>query len=96
MDLDAPASSFGSAPPRDFNNLPAELKAEVVSICAKQDEAFRDWLSVEGREGLVQELVRTDSMFGRSVSALFQVDKALSELAAKHLFKVHLPFLVSL
>jgi hypothetical protein len=71
-------------PRRGFNDLPSELKAEIVALAAEQDEAFKVWA---GKHYVPKETAQ-GTLFGKSVSALFRVNKELSMLSAPFLFKV--------
>ncbi|GAA5887621.1 hypothetical protein JCM6882_001473 [Rhodosporidiobolus microsporus] len=80
------ASPDPQAPRCGMNDLPTEVKARIVELCAEQDEQFKRWLS--SKTSLVADLNKHNMMHGRSVGALFQVSKEFSTLAAPHLFKV--------
>jgi hypothetical protein len=82
-------SNSDTLPRRGFNDLPPELKAQVVAAAAAQDEAFRVWLS---KGVLAKELKKRDITIGRSISSLFRVNKELSNMCAPHLFKVRFVF----
>ncbi|GAA5887589.1 hypothetical protein JCM6882_001462 [Rhodosporidiobolus microsporus] len=69
-----------------MNDLPTEIKARIVELCAEQDERFQRWLTT--RPTVAADLKKHGLMYGRSVSALFRVSKQFSELAAPFLFKI--------
>ncbi|GAA5850270.1 hypothetical protein JCM8547_001072 [Rhodosporidiobolus lusitaniae] len=70
-----------------INDLPAELKKQIVEVCAEQDERFRAWMEKEGPATLAMNLKANKWMHGKSVSALFRVSRTWSMLAAPHLFR---------
>lgn len=41
---------------RGFNDLPPELKSEIVALVAEQDEAFKAWSKEGGRVILAKQL----------------------------------------
>ncbi|GAA6032811.1 hypothetical protein JCM8097_000807 [Rhodosporidiobolus ruineniae] len=46
------SSSSNSLPlPRNLGDLPAELKARIVELCAEQDERFREWVKTQASRG---------------------------------------------
>ncbi|BGP12708.1 hypothetical protein JCM10213_008846 [Rhodosporidiobolus nylandii] len=81
-----------SPPRRTINDLPTEVKARVVEICAAQDAAFRRMLvelrHEDAASGLLDALSALDGVHGRTVSALFRTSREWSSLAARWLFKV--------
>ncbi|GAA6032820.1 hypothetical protein JCM8097_000812 [Rhodosporidiobolus ruineniae] len=79
-------SSDSLPPPRNLSDLPAELKARIVELCAEQDARFREW--VKGKPTVQAELERSSSWSGRSLSALFLSSREFSEIAAPYLFVV--------
>ncbi|GAA6032810.1 hypothetical protein JCM8097_000806 [Rhodosporidiobolus ruineniae] len=81
------AGSFDVLPTtRGFSDLPNNIQARIVQLCAEQDGRFREW--VKGQAEVSCELERNKSWYGRSLSALFQVSKKLSSLAAPHVYLV--------
>ncbi|GAA6032809.1 hypothetical protein JCM8097_000805 [Rhodosporidiobolus ruineniae] len=84
--MSSSSSPTSLPPPRNLGDLPTELKAHIVELCAEQDEAFREW--VKRRSTVAVELKKTTSWSGRSIAALFQVSKEFSALAAPHHFEV--------
>ncbi|GAA5887644.1 hypothetical protein JCM6882_001480 [Rhodosporidiobolus microsporus] len=70
-----------------MDDLPTEVKARIVELCAEQDERFK-------RELANASLLRPKygapghDVYGRSIRALFQVSKEFSGLAAPHVFQV--------
>ncbi|GAA5850236.1 hypothetical protein JCM8547_001054 [Rhodosporidiobolus lusitaniae] len=86
------STSNGIKPRRTINDLPIELKKEIVELCAEQDERFREWVAkdAEPKLKIASQLKINKSMHGKSVSALFRVSKEFSALAAPHLFQARL------
>ncbi|GAA6032870.1 hypothetical protein JCM8097_000838 [Rhodosporidiobolus ruineniae] len=76
----------GEGRKKSLGDLPAELKARIVELCAKQDERFKEW--VKSRPSVEAELKQKQAWHGRSVSAFFRVSKEFSTLAAPYLFRV--------
>lgn len=79
------------APPRaSLLSLPTEIKSYIVKLAHWQDLAYasrHQKADPDSEERAIAELVGSE-WAGRSVSALFRVNKELNELAAVHLFEV--------
>lgn len=76
------------APRASFLSLPIEIKAIIVKEANQADRNYRKRLASSGaREKKIGGLLKSE-WYGRSLSALFRVNKELSGLAAVHLFQV--------
>ncbi|GAA6025478.1 hypothetical protein JCM10207_000784 [Rhodosporidiobolus poonsookiae] len=76
---------------RTMNDLPTEIKARIVELCAEQDERFGVWedqLRKHGRISSADNARTTHLNCKRTVSALFLVSREWSSFAAPALFKV--------
>ncbi|GAA6004278.1 hypothetical protein JCM10207_000647 [Rhodosporidiobolus poonsookiae] len=75
-----------------INDLPTEIKARIVEICAEQDERYAAWeeqLRKGGRMTYTDKARRSSgARVKRTVGALFEVSKEWAALAAPALFKV--------
>ncbi|GAA5887728.1 hypothetical protein JCM6882_001512 [Rhodosporidiobolus microsporus] len=95
MSSQDPASAQGAStepqlPWRTINDLPTELKERIVELCAEQDRLFRERLDEMKKDDMARAVVSGSavSLQGRSVKALFRVNKEFSRLAAPCLFRV--------
>ncbi|GAA5887677.1 hypothetical protein JCM6882_001493 [Rhodosporidiobolus microsporus] len=68
-----------------MNDLPTEIKARIVELCAQQDERFRVEIAKLPFGQMLEEGKVTQ---GHSLRALFEVSKEFCALAAPHIFKV--------
>lgn len=82
-------------PPRaSLLGLPVDVKLKIIEECVAQDRAYLERCTAisdmffGAREPATNDLVR-----GRSVRHLFLVNKELSVLTQKHIFKVWLSLL---
>lgn len=75
-------------PPASLLTLPTETKERIVQLAWIQDERFRAMRKL-GRKSEAEESLLVDSpWYGRSLNALFFVDKEFSAMAAVFLFRV--------
>ncbi|GAA6032843.1 hypothetical protein JCM8097_000824 [Rhodosporidiobolus ruineniae] len=84
--MSTPKTPDDLSPSCNLCDLPAELKARIVELCADQDERFKEW--VKSRPNVGAELKQKQTWHGRSVSALFRVSKEFNTHAAPYLFRV--------
>ncbi|GAA5887689.1 hypothetical protein JCM6882_001497 [Rhodosporidiobolus microsporus] len=70
-----------------MNDLPTEIKARIVELCAQQDERFKVELAKAGRPMPKSESRGRPAQQGRSLRALFRVSREFSLLAAPYLFQ---------
>ncbi|GAA6004283.1 hypothetical protein JCM10207_000649 [Rhodosporidiobolus poonsookiae] len=79
---------------RAVNDLPCEIKARIVELCAEQDERYKNQLDAlvktehKAGEALKTRLTQHKSPYGRSLLCVFGVSKEFSKLAAPFIFKV--------
>lgn len=80
------------SPPRGcFQALPLELKARIVEFARDQDKAFTARMKQATKARRESTAPFELEWYGRSVHALFEVNKELNELAAAYMFRVSRP-----
>ncbi|GJN88396.1 hypothetical protein Rhopal_001362-T1 [Rhodotorula paludigena] len=82
-------------PRATLDSLPLEIKARIVELCDEQDERFEAMMDETARRARYVDSAHLDVLVAQcrttnlpSVSALFRVSKAWSDLAAPYRFKV--------
>ncbi|GAA6032808.1 hypothetical protein JCM8097_000804 [Rhodosporidiobolus ruineniae] len=73
-----------------INDLPTEVKAKIVQMCADQDKAFKTWSTEmkERTEDVLSYYLKDQcANHGRAIASLYATSKMWSDLAAPHRFK---------